>query len=415
MTTPHFEEHATACEICDWVNDIPKIPSGQRLRCERCGHVLVTVHRSVISQLWMNSVFALLMFGFSLKFVFLGFSANGAHQKISLFDCVLALISQHHLALGIVVMITLIILPLFYLSSALLLTFAIKLNIRMSRRHYWLMHSLTALKPWLMVDVFFLGTLVALVKLHSLADIELGPSFWAFCCYNFFLLRTMTFIDKRWMWNHLCGSSPSIENHCGTASAQGLKGCPQCGALVNQSEQQCPRCYHVVTTRKHDSLNKTYALLLAACILYIPANYFPIMNTTFLGATEPSTIIGGVMLLWGMKSYPVALVILIASVVVPVAKILALIWLSKQTQHGARVTKTQANHIYHLTEFVGRWSMVDVFVVAILSSLVQLGSLMSIIPGPAALSFAAVVILTMLAAMSFDSRLIWDRTQENEH
>ncbi len=130
--------------------------------------------------------------------------------------------------------------------------------------------------------------------------------------------------------------------------------------------------------------------------------FFPIMNTTFLGTTEHSTIIGGVLLLWALKSYPVALVILIASVLVPIAKILSLFWLCWQYHFATDLPAIKKQKIYHLTELVGRWSMVDIFVVAILSALVQLGTLMNIVPGIAAMSFCAVVILTMLAAMSFD-------------
>jgi paraquat-inducible protein A len=139
---------------------------------------------------------------------------------------------------------------------------------------------------------------------------------------------------------------------------------------------------------------------------------FPIMITTFLGSSEPSTIMGGVILLWRMKSYLVAGVIFVASILVPVMKILMLFWLCWQIRFGHGEHKKPTQQIYHITEFIGRWSMVDVFVVAILSALVQLGAMMNIIPGVAAISFAAVVILTMLAAMSFDSRLIWDKSEE---
>jgi paraquat-inducible protein A len=146
-------------------------------------------------------------------------------------------------------------------------------------------------------------------------------------------------------------------------------------------------------------------------ILYIPANVLPIMLTDQPGRTVESTIMGGVVLLWNMGSYPVASVIFIASVMVPLAKMIALavlLWsVARKHEMGARERTT----LYRITEFIGRWSMIDVFVVAILVALIHLGGLLVIRPGPAALAFAGVVIVTMLAAESFDSRLIWDHSE----
>ena len=146
-------------------------------------------------------------------------------------------------------------------------------------------------------------------------------------------------------------------------------------------------------------------------ILYVPANLYPIMDTVFLGDDSPSTIMGGVVLLWAMGSYPIAAVIFIASVVVPLVKILALLWLCYMVQRGHGASPLGKLKLYRMTEFVGRWSMIDVFVVAILAGLIRLDNLMTIYPGPAAIAFAGVVLITMVAAMSFDSRLIWDLQQ----
>ncbi|WP_292771082.1 paraquat-inducible protein A, partial [Methylophaga sp. UBA5113] len=159
------------------------------------------------------------------------------------------------------------------------------------------------------------------------------------------------------------------------------------------------------------SLQRTWALLAAAIVMYIPANVYPIMTTTLLGQSNPSTIIGGVIELSQKGSWPIAAVIFFASIVVPVGKILALIWLSIVVQKSSELMANTRTKLYRITEFIGRWSMVDLFVVAILVALIRAGNLMSITPGPAALAFGAVVILTMLAAMTFDPRLIWDSPQ----
>ena len=196
-----------------------------------------------------------------------------------------------------------------------------------------------------------------------------------------------------------------------TARAAGLNLCHTCMALSPVGRARCERCGSHVHTRIPDSLQRTLALLLAAALLYVPANLLPIMTTDQLGQSVDSTIIGGVILLWNMGSYPVAIVILVASVFVPIGKILTVSALCWTVGRGAGSSSRQRTTLYRITDFVGKWSMVDVFVVAILVALIQITGIIVIRPGGAALAFAGVVMLTMLAAESFDPRLIWD--QEN--
>ena len=200
-----------------------------------------------------------------------------------------------------------------------------------------------------------------------------------------------------------------------TAAAQGLAACHTCYKLAPATLEHCPRCGAALHLRLTDSLARTTALLITAAILYVPANVLPIMTTEQLGRSMDSTILGGVVLLWKLGSYPVASVIFIASVLVPLGKMLGLAVLCWSVVRGDLTRRRERTVLYRLTEFVGRWSMVDVFVVAILVALIQLGGLLSIRPGSAALAFSGVVIVTMLAAESFDPRLIWDRLgQANE-
>jgi paraquat-inducible protein A len=407
-----FQENPTACDICDWINPIPPMRAGFRLRCARCGDIVYTHYSRLALQLWLNSLCAVLMFVLSFCFNFLGFEAKGTSRVITLADCIINLSLENFQLLGIIMTLALVVFPLLYLCSVMVLLLTISRQSTLSARLYGLVHLLERLKPWLMVDVFLLGGLVALIKLQSLAKIELGYSFWAFCCFTILLIRVAQLVDKRWFWNQLRGKGIEVAHTTGTAMAKGMKGCTRCGSLVLSSDKICPRCRHVVHSRRRNSLSKTCALLIAACVLYIPANVYPIMVTSFLGQQEPATIVGGIILLWSMHSYPIALIILIASVIVPLAKILSLCWLCWQAAFNTDVSTERKQVVYHVTEFVGKWSMVDVFVVAILAALVQLGTLMNIIPGQAALSFSFVVILTMLAAFNFDPRLIWD-TQEN--
>jgi paraquat-inducible protein A len=197
-----------------------------------------------------------------------------------------------------------------------------------------------------------------------------------------------------------------------TAAASNLAACHLCCKLAPVSVHQCPRCGSAMHLRKNDSIQRTLALLVTACLLYIPANLYPIMYTDQLGKTEASTILGGVILLIDLGSAPIAAVIFIFSVMVPSGKLMAMFYLVWTVERHSPLDPRQRSVMYRVTEFVGKWSMVDVFVVAILAALVHLGGLLVIRPGIAALSFAGVVIVTMVAAESFDSRLIWDNMEE---
>lgn len=199
-----------------------------------------------------------------------------------------------------------------------------------------------------------------------------------------------------------------------TAAAQGLALCHVCGHLDRAELHHCRRCGDELHLRKADSLQRTLALLITAVILYIPANVLPIMTTMQLGKGEPSTILGGVVLLIKLHSYPIAAVIFIASVMVPISKLIALFYLVWNGYRKEPASAMQCTKIYRLTELVGKWSMVDVFVVAILVALIHLTGLLVILPGPAAVAFAGVVVSTMLAAHAFDTRLIWDRLKEED-
>ncbi len=199
-----------------------------------------------------------------------------------------------------------------------------------------------------------------------------------------------------------------------TAASLGLAACHLCGKVSPVTEKYCPRCDSRLHLRKPHSLARTWAFLIAAGAFYLPANLLPIMTASGIAAGEGDTILSGVVAFWKTGAYPIAIVIFTASVLIPILKFAALIWLCLAAQGHVNGSPAAMSRIYHITELVGRWSMVDVFVVAILVCLVQLGALMTITVGPAALSFALVVIFTMFAAMSFDPRLLWDRQRGRE-
>ncbi|AJQ95863.1 putative paraquat-inducible protein A [Gynuella sunshinyii YC6258] len=195
-----------------------------------------------------------------------------------------------------------------------------------------------------------------------------------------------------------------------------LVGCHVCG-LVSEAGaigKRCPRCHSPLHRRKHNSLVHTWALLVAAMALYIPANIQPVMYTQMLGSRTESTIMAGIMEFWKLGSWDIAVIIFIASVVVPCFKFIVLITLSVSVKlHSAWAMRERAK-LYRITEFIGYWSMLDVVVVALVSALVKFKALSDIEPRMGILYFGLVVILTMLSAMSFDPRLIWDYKEHNE-
>jgi paraquat-inducible protein A len=197
-----------------------------------------------------------------------------------------------------------------------------------------------------------------------------------------------------------------------SAAQAGLVACETCELLSRPADMAepgyCPRCGADLSWRRPQSIQYTWALVLAAAICYIPANVLPVLSTTALGSSESDTIMGGVVFLFTSGSWPLALIVLIASVMVPLGKLVALIYLLVTVQRGSITSNHERTRLYRMVEFIGRWSMLDVFVDTFTVALVQLQPLMSVEPGPGVLFFAAVVVLTMIAAESFDPRLIWD-------
>ena len=203
-----------------------------------------------------------------------------------------------------------------------------------------------------------------------------------------------------------------------SAAEAGLVSCTTCHLLSRPADAAnpgyCPRCGTALAWRRHHSIQYTWALVIAAAIFYIPANALPVLTTTALGSTESDTIMGGVIFLYTSGSWPLALIVLVASVMIPLGKLAVLAYLLIQVQRGFVKNRHDSARMYRLVEFIGRWSMLDVFVDAFVVALVQLQPLMSVEPGPGVIFFMAVVVLTMLAAQTFDPRLLWDTPSERQ-
>ena len=267
------------------------------------------------------------------------------------------------------------------------------------------------LQPWAMMEVYLLGVIVAFVKLQDLATVHLGIALYAFVGTIILLAAADARFEPHAIWRRIAPQARAdvLRPKPGTA----LLACEQCDQVVRADEAHlhglaCPRCAAPLHHRKPDSLNRSWALALTAAILYIPANLLPVMTVTSFGKGTPDTIVSGVIELLHAGMWPIALLVFFASITVPVLKLIGLVFLLISVHRGSTARLRDRTVMYRIIEGVGRWSMVDVFMIGILSALVALGNLATIAPGPGAIAFCGVVIVTILAAMAFDPRLMWD-------
>ena len=202
--------------------------------------------------------------------------------------------------------------------------------------------------------------------------------------------------------------STDINDASVTARQLALSSCHICSQLSPATSPECPRCLSPLHLRKVNSIQRSWALLITAAMLYIPAMVYPVTTVYALGQVQASTLMGSVVHFFESGAWPIAIIIFVASVAVPILKIVGLGYLLICVQQKNISNRVQLTKLYRMVEFVGRWSMIDVFVVAILVALVQIGIFINIIPGLGIMAFTGVVVVTMFAAMQFDPRLIWD-------
>jgi paraquat-inducible protein A len=352
---------------------------------------------------------AAILFVLANSFPFITLTIEGREQQAELASSVLALWRDDMWLLSAVVCACAILLPAIKITTAMW----VLLPMRLGRRPWGAatgIRLVERLHPWAMTEVYMIGVLVAYVKLVDLARIELGTSLWAFAALIVVLTSADASLDTAQMWHRL---KPQATASLLPLRAGGrLTSCHACDQLLalpyGAGRARCGRCGSTLHQRKPDSLGRTWALLIAAAMLYIPANLLPVMTVTYLGAGEPSTIISGVLELATAGMWPLAAVVFFASILVPVLKLVGLTYLLLSVQFRSTRGLRDKTRLYRIIEQIGRWSMIDVFMIGILTALVNLGSIATITPGPGAVCFAAVVIFTMFASLSFDPRLMWD-------
>ncbi len=349
---------------------------------------------------------AAVLFAVSISFPFLALEALGMRQEASILTGVVALADHGRWLLAALVFITIVFMPLLEIIGLLYLLIPYRFQRRLPGQ-IAVFRWLVTMQPWSMLEIFALAVLVSLVKLAETAAIVPGVAMFAFFLVVGALLGAYVKMDRRQIWTWLCRENTFVEQ-----ADEPVFECSICRAMVGRGivrrEHRCPRCQTSIHERIPHSIQKTSALLLASAILYIPANVLPIMSYTSFGVTRTDTIFSGVVALISGGSWWAAVVVFVASIVVPIAKLVVLTYLIWAVKRGAKLDARHQRTLFRSIEIIGRWSMVDVFVVTLLVAVVQFGLFGHVEPRGAIVAFGGVVVLTMLATQTFDPRLLQD-------
>jgi paraquat-inducible protein A len=403
-----------ACHDCDLLHTIRPIPAGGKALCTRCGAFLYKHVPDSLDRALALNLSALLLFFMANAFPFISLKASGRVEVNVFVSGAIALYRHGMDELGLLVILTSFFFPFLIITGMLYILVSLKLGYTPwgMAKVYRIVHSLM---PWNLVAVFMLGVLISIVKLLDLATVIPGISLFAFVGLMFLIAAAQANMDPSLLWRPM--NVAWMDNASGaTAADRGLVSCHICHLLfpaANLDEHghgDCPRCGSPLHSRKVNSVARTWALIATATLLYIPANVYPVMTIIRFGQAAPNTILSGIVHLIEGGMYGLAMIIFFASIVVPVLKLIVLSFLLITVKKKSSWRTRDRTLLFRVTEDVGAWSMVDIYVVAILVGLVNFGALSTIQPGVGATFFGAVVVITMLAAHSFDPRLIWDST-----
>jgi len=405
-----------ACHECDALHRLSPLTEHASAHCACCDARLYHNQPKALSRSLALHLAALGLFIIANSFPFISLKLGGRVETDMLLSGPLALFAVGMGDIGLLVLLTSIIFPLLTITAALYLLLPLHFGQRAAATGA-VFRWIQRLMPWSLLGVFMLGVLIAIVKLLDLAQIEVGISLMAFAALLPVAVLAQQSFDSSLFWPHhfeavAASSKGASVLISGRARQHGLVTCHTCAYLVDEKHWNCPRCDEHLHMRKPDALARTWALLVTASLLLIPANVLPIMTVIRFGQGDPSTILGGVVHLIAAGMWPLGLIVFFASIMVPLTKLLALVFLLVSVQRRSGWRPEDRTRLYRITEIIGSWSMVDIFIIGILTSLVSLDAIATIRPGIAASYFAAAVVVTMIAAQSFDPRLIWDALDE---
>jgi paraquat-inducible protein A len=424
---PVADTSLMACLHCDLLQQMPELEPGASARCPRCNKELWRRREDSLNRTLALTLGAAVLYVIANSVPMLGLTIVGRGAETTVVGGAQHLWDNGQKIVGVLVLFTAVIAPALQIGLML----AIVLGARRKRPPRWvatlLRHHPTT-RIWSMIEVMMVGVLVALVKIADYATVIPGLALFVLWILVFILAGMSAAFDSREVWERVEWADEERRDDVErvreeaisgtTALEAGLQSCEACGLLSRpepgEEEGRCPRCDQQLEFRKNASIQRTWAFLIAAAICYIPANVLPVLTTTTAAGAESDTILQGVILLWSPTGWPLSLIVLFASIMIPSAKIVALGYLLVTSQRGSAENNEQRVRMYRMVDFIGRWSMVDVFVDTFTAALIQLQPLMSVEPGPGLIFFAAVVVFTMLAAESFDPRFIWDPVSSRE-
>lgn len=402
----HPGEEQRECPQCGLLCKLPPRYPGLVADCPRCGQVLWRMRRSRRSFPLSCALAALLFYLFALVAPFLEIEAYGRFSVARLSTGPAQFMAEGFGLAGALVFTVTLIAPALKLGLLTItlggLRFLPPALLKPMFRLY------LALTPWAMIDVYLLGFLVAYTKLTAYAVVHLDTALYALICCMLTMAAADGSVDIEQIWRTLdaraCPPKPTRE--CALLSCHG------CGYLTpltqGAAKPRCLRCDAPIHQRKPDSLNRAWALLLAAMCMYIPANIYPFMVLTSLTHSHAYTILGGIIELAQDGLWPLALLVFFASFTIPLMKILLLGYMLVTAQLGTKGHLKFRSHAYRFIDFIGRWSMIDVFMVSILIALMRFGQVASVHAAIGSVCFGAVVVLTIFAVEAFDPRLMWD-------
>ena len=404
------------CEECGLSQRAPTLADEQTLHCHRCGAHLYKQVRNTINRTLALIVAALILLAIANATPFMTFAFKGRAESNYILSGVIKLWQHGYWPLASLICFASILAPFAYILGMLYVLVPLRLGWRP-----WkvgpIFRRIDALRPWAMLDVYMFGVFVAVVKLSQLATISPGTGLYAYVALFLVWTAALAGLDAQVVWSRI-GPNPSQQSLPAVPAPDWII-CPTCrlsarkDPALHESHLRCPRCHGSMNPRKPASLSRTWAFLVAATILYVPANTLPILEITIMGKTQKATIFDGVRELVSGGMWVIGSIVFTASILVPTLKIVGLAVLCLSVRSRSPHLNNDRALLYRWIETIGRWSMIDMFMVSILVALVQIGGLATVLPETGALCFAAVVILTMFAATAFDPKMIWDKLEES--
>ena len=397
------------CPGCGLLQMVPPLARAMTAYCERCSTVLHRTTTHPIESSIALTLAALVMLVVMCTTGLMSVQTAGIAHNAYLLSGPAELVQRNMAALALVVVFVTMLAPFGKLLGTLYVL--IRLHETAPPRHLRRVFAFAEqLRPWSMIEVFVFGVFVAYVKLGDLVTITLDAGVYALIALTIVLVWADSALDREAVWIRLGGTALDGARAAEMGGTSGVAGCEVCRFVSSPfpGHSRCPRCDSPLHYRKADSISRTWALVLAAAVLYIPANYYPVLTVMQLGAGAPSTILGGVEELISSRMYPLAALVFFASIAVPMLKLVGLSVMLVTTQTGLSGWLRDRTRLYHVVRWIGRWSMIDIFMESLLGALVKFGNVITIEPGIGAVAFCGVVILTMFAAETFDPRLMWD-------